>query len=79
MAKAYNKKVRSRVFKEEDLVLKKILPASGEHQNKWALNYEGLYMVKKVFFSRWALILTKMDEGDLPKPINYDIVKKCHA
>jgi hypothetical protein len=34
MAKAYNKKVRSRVFKEEDLVLKKILPASGEDQSK---------------------------------------------
>jgi hypothetical protein len=34
MAKAYNKKVRSRVFKEEDLVLKKILLASGEDQSK---------------------------------------------
>jgi hypothetical protein len=29
MARAYKKKVRSRVFKEKDLVLKKILLASG--------------------------------------------------
>jgi len=30
MTKAYNKKVRLRVFKERDFVLKKILPTSGE-------------------------------------------------
>jgi uncharacterized protein YktA (UPF0223 family) len=56
MAKAYNKKVRLRVFKEGYLVLKKILPTSGEDQSKWALNYEGPYMVKKDVFEG-ALIL----------------------
>jgi hypothetical protein len=30
MTKAYNKKVRPRLFKEGDFVLKKILPTSGE-------------------------------------------------
>jgi hypothetical protein len=34
MAKVYNKKVRSRVFKEKDLVLKKISLASREDQSK---------------------------------------------
>jgi hypothetical protein len=33
-------------------------------------------VVKNSFFSGEALILTKMDEDDLPRPINYDIVKK---
>jgi hypothetical protein len=34
MTKAYNKKVRPKVFKEGDLALKKILPALGEHHSK---------------------------------------------
>jgi hypothetical protein len=34
MVKACNKRVRTRVFKEGDQVLKKILPTSGEDQSK---------------------------------------------
>jgi hypothetical protein len=34
MAKAYNKKVRPRVFKEGDLILKKISLVSREYQSK---------------------------------------------
>jgi hypothetical protein len=34
MVKAYNKKVRPSVFKEENLILKKILPISREDQRK---------------------------------------------
>jgi hypothetical protein len=34
MAKAYNKKVRPMLFKEKDLILKKILPTSCEDQSK---------------------------------------------
>jgi hypothetical protein len=41
IAKAYNKKVKPRVFKEGDLVLKNISLASGEDQSKWAPNYDG--------------------------------------
>jgi hypothetical protein len=78
MAKAYNKKVRLRVFKEGDLVLKKILPTLGEDQSKRALNYEGPYMVKKDVFEG-ALILTKMDGGDLPKLVKFDIIKKYYG
>jgi hypothetical protein len=49
MAKAYNKKVKLRVFKEGDLILKKILLVSGEDHSKWTPNYEGPYIVKKAF------------------------------
>jgi hypothetical protein len=34
--------------------------------------------VKKSFFG-WALILTKMDEDDMPKPVNSDVVKKYYT
>jgi len=33
-------------------------------------------MVKKVFTER-ALILNNMDQNDLPRPVNSNIVKKC--
>jgi hypothetical protein len=48
-----------------------------EEYNKWASNYEGSYVVKA--FSRGALILTKMDRDDLPKTVNFNVVKKYHA
>ncbi|XP_061951794.1 uncharacterized protein LOC133674601 [Populus nigra] len=78
IAKAYNKKVKPRVFREGDLVLRKISLASGEDQSKWAPNYEGPYVVKKAF-SGGALILTNMDGRDLPRPVNSDVVKKYYA
>ena len=78
VAKAYNKKITPVVFKEGDLILKKILSTSGEDQSKWVPNYKGLYMVKKAF-SSVALILTIMDEEDLLKAVNFDIVKKYYA
>jgi hypothetical protein len=78
MAQAYNKKVKPRVFKERDLVLKKILVVLGEDWSKWVPNYEGPYMVRSAF-SRGALILTKIDEEDLPRPVNSDVVKKYYA
>jgi len=78
MAKAYNRKVKPRVFKERDLVLKKILLVLGEDWSKWVPNYEGPYMVRSAF-SRGALILTKIDEEDLPRPVNSDVVKKYYA
>jgi hypothetical protein len=78
MVKTYNKRVRTGVFKEEDQVLKKILPTSGEDQSKWASKYEGLYVVSKAF-SREALVLTKMDGDDLPNPVNSNIIKKYYT
>ena len=50
MVKSYNSKVRPRVFKEGDLVLKKISLASGEDQSKWAPNYKEPYVVRKAFY-----------------------------
>jgi hypothetical protein len=57
--------------------LKKIFSILEEEYNKWASNYEGSYVVKA--FSRGALISTKMDRDDLPKTVNFNVVKKYHA
>jgi hypothetical protein len=78
MATSYDKKVRARGFHEGDLILKKILPLPGENQSKWAPNYEGPYVVKKVF-SRGALLLSRMDGEDLVRPVNVDSIKKYYA
>ena len=75
---SHDKKVRLRQFREEDLVLKKILPNQQDQRGKWTPNWDGPYVVKRVF-SRGALILIEMDGNDLPSPINSDAVKKYYA
>ena len=47
-----------------------------EHRGKFALTYEGLYVVKKSF-SEGALILANMDGNDFNMPTNFDVVIQC--
>ena len=56
LKKAFDKKVRSRVFKTGDLVLKEIPSFLTDARGKWTPNYDGPYVVKKAF-SGGALIL----------------------
>jgi len=61
-------------FKENDLVLQKILP----HQLKTrAIRHQiiNVYVVIKAFLRR-VLILTRMDEMDLVRLVNSNFVKK---
>jgi len=78
MKKAFDKKVRPREFREGDLVVKKIIYVQKDHRGKWMSNYEGPYVVKKVF-SRGALILSRMDGKELSLPVNSDAVKRSYA
>ena len=78
MMRAHDKKVRPRLFREGDLVLKKILPNQQDQRGKWTPNWDGPYVVKRAF-SGGALILTEMDGNELPSPINSDAVKKYYA
>jgi len=78
MKKAFDGKVRPREFQESDLVIRKILQIQKDHRGKWTPNYEGPYVVKKAL-SGGALILTRMDEEELPLPVNSDTVKKFYA
>ena len=78
MNKVFDKKVQPGEFREGDLVLKKILSFRPDSRGKWAPNYEGPYVVKKVF-SGGAMILTNMDGEELPRSMNADAVKKYFA
>jgi hypothetical protein len=52
----------------------KILPIHTDPRGKWTQNYEGSYIVRKIFYGG-ALILSTMDGEDLPSPVNADAVK----
>ncbi|KAI5440990.1 hypothetical protein KIW84_010450 [Lathyrus oleraceus] len=73
MKRAFDKKVRPRVYHVGDMVLKRILPPQNDRRGKWTPNYEGPFVVKKVF-SGGALLLTTMDGEDFPSPVNADAV-----
>ncbi|KAI5406846.1 hypothetical protein KIW84_053204 [Lathyrus oleraceus] len=60
MKRAFDRKVRPRVYHVGDMVLKRILPPQNDRRGKWTPNYEGPFVVKKVF-SGGALLLTTMD------------------
>ncbi|RDX62138.1 Retrovirus-related Pol polyprotein, partial [Mucuna pruriens] len=64
---AFDRRIRPRIFKEGDLVLRKILPAARDYRGKWAPKYEGPYVVRQAFSGR-ALILTDQDGRDLKNP-----------
>ena len=78
LIRAFNKKVKPRVFREGELVTKKISTRQGDPRGKWTPNYEGPYVVKRAF-SGGALILTNMDGDELPYPVNSDSVNKYYA
>ena len=78
MKKAFDKKVKPRVFREVDLVLKKILSFKPDSRGKWTSNYEVPYFVKRAFLGG-ALILTTMDGEEFTRLVNADAVKKYFA
>ena len=78
MKKAFDKKVRPRVFREGDLVLKKIQSFISDSRGKQTPNYDGPYVVKKAF-SGGALILATMDGEEITRPANADAIKKYFA
>jgi len=72
---AFDKRLHPRKFND---VLKKVSQAQKDHRGKWAPNYEGSFVVKKAF-SGGALLLTNMDDKELPSPVNSDIIKQYYA
>ncbi|KAI5437108.1 hypothetical protein KIW84_023288 [Lathyrus oleraceus] len=78
MKTAFDRKVRPRMFREGDLVLKKILSFKPDSRGKWTSKYEGPYVVKRAF-SGGALILTTIDGEELTRPVNTDAVNKYFA
>ncbi|XP_048128981.1 uncharacterized protein LOC125312935 [Rhodamnia argentea] len=75
VANSFNRKVRPRLFKIGDLVLKKRLTFIPHLGGKFTPNYEGPYLIKKVL-PGGALILAEMDGRVGSSPVNADMVKK---
>ena len=73
--KAFDKKVKYRVFREGDLVIKNSLFFKLDFRGKWTPNYEGPYVVKRAFLGG-ALILTTIDGEEFTRPVNADAIKK---
>lgn len=59
-------------------MLRKIMQIHTDPMGEWTPNHKGSYVVRKVF-SGEALILSTMDGGDLPSPVNVEAVKKYYA
>ena len=78
MKNAFDKRVCWREFSEGDLVLKKVSHVQKDHRGKWALNYEGPFVVKKAF-SGGGLLLMNMDDEQLSSLVNSDVVKRYYA
>ena len=66
---AFNKKVKPKVFEEDDLVLKKHNQARHDRKGKFTPTYEVPYVVKNVF-SRGTVILANTDGHDFNLPTN---------
>ena len=77
MIRALHKSVRTRIFEVGQLVLKHIFPHQDEYKGKFAPNWQGPYMVRKVL-SGGVLVLSEMDGTVWPKPINSDAVRRYY-
>ncbi|XP_070036698.1 uncharacterized protein LOC142166761 [Nicotiana tabacum] len=75
MANSFNRKVKPRQFTSGQLILRKIFPHQEEATGKFALNWQGPYVIHQVL-SGGALILGEMDGTGSTKPINSDVIKR---
>ncbi|XP_059302319.1 uncharacterized protein LOC132054294 [Lycium ferocissimum] len=77
MSRAFNKRVRTRLFQIGVLMLKRVFPHQEEHKGKFAPNWQGPYMVRKVL-SGGAVVVAEMDGQECPKAINADALKRYY-
>ena len=77
VAKAYNKKVKSKSFQVGELVWKTVLPIGSKSNQfgKWSPNWECPYKVIKVIFGNSYMLETLQDER-LTRAINGKYLKK---
>ncbi|XP_070004901.1 uncharacterized protein [Nicotiana sylvestris] len=78
MARAYNKKVRSRNFEVGQLVLRRILPHHQEAKGKFAPNWKGPYFIRKLL-PKEALYLGDIEGNDPKTAVNGDAVKRYYV
>jgi len=78
VAKAYNKKVKSKLFAPGDLVWKVILPMDRKNQvlGKWFPNWEGPWQILRVF-SNNAYEIEELNDDQRILRINEKYLRKC--
>ncbi|XP_070662449.1 uncharacterized protein [Malus domestica] len=79
VARAYNKKVKLKTFKEGELVWKAILPLGAQVRGfgKWSLTWEGHFIINQVL-DKGGYYLADMEGGLQRYPINAKFLKKYH-
>jgi len=77
VAKAYNKKVKSKLFAQRDLVWKVILPMHKKNQalGKWSPSWEGPWEILRVF-SNNAYEIEELNDDQRILRINGKYLKK---
>ncbi|XP_059310121.1 uncharacterized protein LOC132061296 [Lycium ferocissimum] len=78
MARAFNKHVRTRIFQIGQLVLEQIFPNQEEYKEKFAPNWQGPNMVRKVL-SGEAVVLAEMVGQKWPRAINSNVIKRYYV
>lgn len=77
IARAYNK-VRPRSFEVGQLVLRRIFPHHKEAKGKFAPNWKGPYIIRKLL-PKGALYLGDIEGNDLETAVNADAVKRYYV
>ena len=75
IARAYDKKVKPGKIKQGDLVLKLTRLIMTDPRGKFKPNWEGPYLVKKLF-TKGAAIISDLEGNEFREPINRDKLKK---
>ncbi|KAM2649241.1 hypothetical protein TB1_002261 [Malus domestica] len=81
VARAYNKRVKAKSFKEGDLVWKTVIPLGAQLRGfrKWSPTWEGSFIISQVL-DKWGYYLADLEGNWLKHPINVKFLKKyCPA
>jgi hypothetical protein len=71
VARAYNKKVKKKLFEVRDLIWKTILPIGSKSKKfgKWLPNWEGPYRIEKVIAENYYMVQS-VQGTSLPRVLN---------
>ena len=78
MTHAFGKRVKRRMFKKSDLVLKVLRRLISDPRGKFRLTWSGPSVIRNLTRERDAL-LTDLNRNQFIKPVNVDQLKKFYA
>jgi hypothetical protein len=79
VARAYNKRVKKKLFQIGDLVWKMILPIKSKSNKfgKWSPNWEGPYRIEEVMTEN-SYMVKSIQGMTLPRELNKNYLKKYY-